>query len=53
METEVEEIAPDKALVHSLSLSVLTEFFYCYLHQLIPIILFFCLLALLPDAEVI
>lgn len=37
----------------SFLVSVNRAFFYCYLHQLIPIILLFCLLALLPDAEVI
>lgn len=53
MEVEGEEMAPDKAFLHYHPLSVLIDLFYCYLHHLIPIILFFCLLALLPDAEVI
>lgn len=57
-ETErVEEMAPSKALLHFHPLTVLKElfifYFFAYPHQSMPIILFFTLLALLPDAEVL
>lgn len=48
---------PSKALLHFHPLTVLKElfifYFFAYPHQSMPIILFFTLLALLPDAEVL